>query len=83
MLLSYHIQHIQFLQQKMNQMQNETANQIIQQQQARFLEIVNDYTKAMGIKILLREEATLAFNGGDPSLNITPQITELMNQKEE
>ena len=39
--------------------------------------------KAKGIKFLLRTESVLGWDQGDPSLNITPEVIELLNQKEE
>ena len=36
-----------------------------------------------GIKILLHRQSVLGFDQGDPTLNLTPEVVELLNQKEE
>ena len=39
--------------------------------------------RAKGVKILLHRQSVLGFDTGAPTLNLTPEVTELLNQKEE
>ena len=49
----------------------------------KFQKVVSELMRAKGIKILLHRQSVLGFDTGDPTLNLTPEITELLNQKEE
>ena len=76
-------QDIQFLQQKLGQMQEELRNQVVRDQAQKFSVVTSELMKAKGIKFLLRQESVLGWDQGDPSLNLTPEVIELLNQKEE
>ena len=67
-------QDIQFLQQKLGQMQEELRNQVVRDQAQRFSQVTSELMKAKGIKFLLRTESVLGWDQGDPSLNITPEV---------
>ena len=76
-------QDFQFLRQKLTTMENEVAELVQREQAPRFQKVVSELMRAKGIKILLHSNAVLGFDRGDPTLNLTPEITELLNQKEE
>ena len=71
------------MQQKLGQMQEELRNQVVRDQAQRFSQVTSELMKAKGIKFLLRTESVLGWDQGDPSLNLTPEVIELLNQKEE
>lgn len=76
-------QDANFLNQKLTGMRNELVNLIQNEQAPQFQKVVTELMRAKGIKILLHRNAVLGFDSGDPSLNITPEVIELLNQKEE
>ena len=72
-----------FLNQKLGGMRNELITLIQNEQAPKFQKVVSELMRAKGIKILLHRNAVLGFDTGDPTLNITPEVIELLNQKEE
>ena len=76
-------QDANFLNQKLTAMRNELMQLIQNEQAPKFQTVVSELMRAKGIKILLHSNAVLGFDRGDPTLNLTPEITELLNQKEE
>lgn len=76
-------QDANFLNQKLTTMRNELMQLIQNEQAPKFQKVVSELMRAKGIKILLHRQSVLGFDTGDPSLNLTPEITELLNQKEE
>jgi len=76
-------QDANFLNQKLTTMRNELMQLIQNEQAPKFQKVVSELMRAKGIKILLHRQSVLGFDTGDPTLNLTPEITELLNQKEE
>ena len=76
-------QDANFLNQKLGGMRNELITLIQNEQAPKFQKVVSELMRAKGIKILLHRNAVLGFDTGDPTLNITPEVVELLNQKEE
>ena len=76
-------QDAQFLNQKLATMRNELIGLIQNEQAPKFQKVVTELMKAKGIKILLHRQSVLGFDQGDPTLNLTPEVVELLNQKEE
>ena len=76
-------QDANFLNQKLTAMRNELMQLIQNEQAPKFQKVVSELMRAKGIKILLHRQSVLGFDTGDPTLNLTPEITELLNQKEE
>tara|TARA_B100001013_G_C24597695_1_gene437470 strand:+ start:177 stop:716 length:540 start_codon:yes stop_codon:yes gene_type:complete len=76
-------QDANFLNQKLTGMRNELVSLIQNEQAPKFQKVVSELMRAKGIKILLHRNAVLGFDTGDPTLNITPEVVELLNQKEE
>jgi len=76
-------QDVNFLNQKLTTMRNELMQLIQNEQAPKFQKVVSELMRAKGIKILLHRQSVLGFDTGDPTLNLTPEITELLNQKEE
>ena len=76
-------QDANFLNQKLTGMRNELVGLIQNEQAPKFQKVVTELMRAKGIKILLHRNAVLGFDTGDPTLNITPEVVELLNQKEE
>ena len=72
-----------FLNQKLTTMRNELMQLIQNEQAPKFQKVVSELMRAKGIKILLHRQSVLGFDTGDPTLNMTPEITELLNQIEE
>jgi len=64
-------------------MRNELMQLIQNEQAPKFQTVVSELMRAKGIKILLHRQSVLGFDTGDPTLNLTPEVTELLNQKEE
>ena len=76
-------QDVNFLNQKLTTMRNELMQLIQNEQAPKFQKVVSELMRAKGIKILLHRQSVLGFDTGDPTLNMTPEITELLNQIEE
>ncbi len=76
-------QDANFLNQKLTGMRNELVGLLQNEQAPKFQKVVTELMRAKGIKILLHRNAVLGFDTGDPTLNITPEVVELLNQKEE
>ena len=76
-------QDINFLQQKSQAMAQELQRLVQNEQFPKFEKVVTELMRAKGIKILLHKSAVLGFDENDPLLNITPEIVQLLNQKEE
>ena len=76
-------QDANFLNQKLTTMRNELMQLIQNEQAPKFQKVVSELMRAKGIKILLHRQSVLGFDTGDPTLNMTPEITELLNQIEE
>ena len=76
-------QDINFLQQKSQAMYQDLQRLVSNQQFPKFNKIVTELMRAKGIKILLHKQSVLGFDTGDPTLNLTPEVIELLNQKEE
>jgi len=76
-------QSANFLNQQLQQMRNELVQDIQKQQAPKVQKVLTELMRAKGIKILLQRNAVLGWDQGDPSLNITPEVVELLNQKEE
>ena len=76
-------QDANFLNQKLQQMRTELVQGLQQQQAPKVQKVLTELMRAKGIKILLQRNAVLGWDQGDPSLNITPEVVELLNQKEE
>ena len=76
-------QDANFLNQKLTAMRNELMQLIQNEQAPKFQKVVSELMRAKGIKILLHRQSVLGFDQGDPTLNLTPEVTELLNQKEE
>ena len=62
---------------------NELITLIQNEQAPKFQKVVSELMRAKGIKILLHRNSVLGFDTGDPSLNITPEVVELLNQKDD
>ena len=76
-------QDANFLNQKLGTMRNELITLIQNEQAPKFQKVVSELMRAKGIKILLHRNSVLGFDTGDPSLNITPEVVELLNQKDD
>ena len=76
-------QDANFLNQKLATMRNELITLIQNEQAPKFQKVVSELMRAKGIKILLHRNSVLGFDTGDPSLNITPEVVELLNQKDD
>ena len=76
-------QDANFLNQKLTGMRNELVGLIQNEQAPKFQKVVTELMRAKGIKILLHRNALLGFDTGAPSLNNTPEVVELLNQKED
>ena len=76
-------QDANFLNQKLTGMRNELVGLLQNEQAPKFQKVVTELMRAKSIKILLHRNAVLGFDTGDPTLNITPEVVELLNQKEE
>ena len=76
-------QDANFLNQKLQQMRTELVQGLQQEQAPKVQKVLTELMRAKGIKILLQRNAVLGWDQGDPSLNITPEVVELLNQKEE
>ena len=76
-------QDINFLQQKSQTMFQDLQRLVSNQQFPKFNKIVTELARAKGIKIILHKNAVILFDEGDPLLNLTPEVVELLNQKEE
>jgi len=76
-------QDANFMNQKLQQMRNELIQGLQQEQAPKVQKVLTELMRAKGIKILLQRSAVLGWDQGDPSLNITPEVVELLNQKEE
>ena len=76
-------QDANFLNQKLGTMRNELITLIQNEQAPKFQKVVTELMRAKNIKILLHRNSVLGFDTGDPALNITPEVIELLNQKEE
>ena len=74
---------INFLQQKSQARIQELQRLVQNEQFPKFNKIVTELMRAKGIKIILQKNAVLAFDENDPLLNLTPEVVELLNQKEE
>jgi len=74
---------VNFLNQKLTGMRNELVGLIQNEQAPKFQKVVTELMRAKGIKILLHRNAVLGFDTGDPTLNLTPEVVEHLNQKEE
>ena len=72
-----------FLNEKLNQMRAEVVDVIQREQGPKFQKVVTELMRAKGIKIVLHSNAVLGLDDGDDSLNITPDIIELLNQDSE
>ena len=76
-------QDANFLNEKLNQMRAEVVDVIQREQGPKFQKVVTELMRAKGIKIVLHSNAVLGLADGDDSLNITPDIIELLNQDSE
>jgi Skp family chaperone for outer membrane proteins len=76
-------QDINFLQQKSQAMYQDFQSLVSNQQFPKFNKIVTELARSKGIKIILQKNAVLLFDENDPLLNLTPEVVELLNQKEE
>lgn len=76
-------QDANFLNEKLNQMRNDLVNLIQQEQGPKFQKVVSELMRAKGIKIILHSNAVLGWDQGDASLNITPDVVDLLNQGDE
>ena len=76
-------QDINFLQQKSQTMFQDLQRLVSNQQFPKFNKIVTELARSKGIKIILQKNAVLLFDENDPLLNLTPEVVELLNQKEE
>ena len=76
-------QDINFLQQKSQTMYQDLQRLVSNQQFPKFNKIVTELARSKGIKIILHKNAVILFDEGDPLLNLTPEVVELLNQKEE
>lgn len=76
-------QDINFLQQKSQTMFQDLQRLVSNQQFPKFNKIVTELARSKGIKIILHKNAVILFDEGDPLLNLTPEVVELLNQKEE
>ena len=76
-------QDINFLQQKSQTMFQDLQRLVSNQQFPKFNKIVTELARSKGIKIILHKHAVILFDEGDPLLNLTPEVVELLNQKEE
>ena len=76
-------QDINFLQQKSQAMAQELQRLVQNEQFPKFEKVVTELMRAKGIKILLHKSAVLGFDENDPLLNVTPEVVQLLNQKEE
>tara|TARA_B100000678_G_scaffold180642_1_gene150775 strand:- start:1384 stop:1953 length:570 start_codon:yes stop_codon:yes gene_type:complete len=76
-------QDANFLNQKLTTMRNELVGLLQNEQAPKFQKVVSELMRAKGIKILLHRQSVLGFDTGDPTLNLTPEVVELLNQTEE
>tara|TARA_B100001123_G_scaffold142507_1_gene165649 strand:- start:1076 stop:1609 length:534 start_codon:yes stop_codon:yes gene_type:complete len=76
-------QDANFLNQKLTAMRNELIGLVQNEQAPKFQKVVSELMRAKGIKLLFHRQSVLGFDSGDPALNLTPEVVELMNQKEE
>ena len=74
---------INFLNQKIATMRDELVRFLQNEQAPKFQKVVSELMRAKGIKILLHRQSVLGFDTGDPTLNLTPEVVELLNQQEE
>ena len=74
---------INFLNQKIATMRDELVRFLQNEQSPKFQKVVSELMRAKGIKILLHRQSVLGFDTGDPTLNLTPEVVELLNQQEE
>jgi Skp family chaperone for outer membrane proteins len=64
-------------------MRDELVRFLQNEQAPKFQKVVSELMRAKGIKILLHRQSVLGFDTGDPTLNLTPEVVELLNQQEE
>ena len=76
-------QDLQFLNQKLQAMVQELQRLVQNQQFPEFQKVVTELVKAKGIKMVLHQNSVLVFDEGDPLVNLTPEVVELLNQTEE
>lgn len=72
----------QFLLQKLQKMEKDTLIFQQNEQTPAFQKVVSELIRATGIKLLLHKTSVMAFDEADPSLNLTPVVTELLNLQE-
>ena len=76
-------QDANFLNEKLNGMRAELMDLIQKEQGPKFSKVVSELMRAKGIKIILHSNAVLGMDQGDPSLNITSDVVDLLNQNDE
>ena len=76
-------QDANFLNEKLNGMRAELVDVIQKEQGPKFQKVVSELMRAKEIKIILHSNAVLGWDQGDESLNITPDVIELLNQNED
>ena len=75
-------QDAQFLNQKLEGLQAEVMERIQKEQSPKFSKVVTELMNAKGIKIILNRQAVLAFDPKDTSVDLTPDVVELLNQND-
>ena len=73
-------QDIQFLTQKMQNLENEVVQKLQADQGPNVQKVVNDLIVAKKITLLFNSQALLAYDRNNPLINITPEVIELLNQ---
>ena len=73
-------QDIQFLTQKMQNLENEVVQKLQADQGPNVQKVVNDLIVAKKITLLFNSQALLAYDRTNPLINITPEVIELLNQ---
>ena len=76
-------QDANFMNEKLNGMRAELVDLIQKEQGPKFSKVVSELMRAKGIKIILHSNAVLGMDQGDPSLNITSDVVDLLNQNDE
>lgn len=73
-------QDVQFLTQKMQNLENEVVQKLQADQGPNVQKVVNDLIVAKKITLLFNSQALLAYDRTNPLINITPEVIELLNQ---
>ena len=77
------VQDIEFLRKKLSDMQNQLFQLVQQQQAEKYQVIMSELIRAKGITLLLDGGQNSSLMYADESFDITQEVVDTMNQKEE